>query len=85
MKFNFYAVRDNTAEYFNKPFLMETDAVAVRGFLEAIRDPAAGNLHKYPEQFALFQVGSWNEETCEIVGVPPKHLCTGVIPTTNQE
>lgn len=57
-----FAIRDNKAEAFNTPFFAPTRGLAVRSFQEAVNDPASP-FAKYPDDFTLFQVGSFDDNT----------------------
>lgn len=70
MLFNLYAVQDRKAAAFGLPFVMQNEALAVRAFLAARTDPAS-EISKYPEDFALYFLGQYNQETGHIVPVNP--------------
>ena len=62
MKYNLYAIKDAKAEVFADIFQLPNNAIALRKFSEACTDEKS-ELHKYPEDFALYLIGSYDNET----------------------
>lgn len=60
-----YCVYDSKSTSYGHPFHAPNDAVALRIFGEAVCDPAT-QLNKYPEDFVLYCIGDYNDETAEI-------------------
>jgi hypothetical protein len=60
-----YAIYDKKAKVYQTPFFMRQDEEAVRALREAI---AAGDslVSRYPEDYKLYRIGEWDEETAEI-------------------
>lgn len=73
------AVRDSASALFGQPFFVPSTAVAVRGFADAVRKAEDGSdLTKHPEDFILFELGSFDDETGKFVNVPdPVQLLRG--------
>lgn len=72
---NMYAVYDIKAAAFLQPFFSQMDATAVRALAAAVNDPTT-MLHKFPGDYALFQIGSFDEAMGQLVGQnPPRQLC----------
>lgn len=55
-----FAVYDSKVEAFLQPFIMQTKGQAVRAFTDSCNDPQS-NFWKHPEDFTLFELGSWDE------------------------
>lgn len=62
MNMRAYAVYDMKAKSYFMPFYMETEAQARRVFLTSCLD-AGSALNKFPEDFALYQLGVQSFET----------------------
>lgn len=60
-----YTIRDNVAEVAGPVFQANNNSVAFRNF--------QGILKKvdYPNDFQLFQIGSFDDDTMEVVGLIP--------------
>lgn len=72
MKVIICSVRDSAIESFANPFCIATRASAVRSFGDAVnRGGADSTLVAHPEHFALYEVGSFDDQTGEIVGCSP--------------
>lgn len=72
---NMYAVYDMKAAAFLQPFFSMMDATAVRALSAAVNDPTT-MLHKFPGDYALFQIGTFDEALGQLVGLnPPRQLC----------
>lgn len=65
-----YAVFDSKAETFCRPFTQANDAVAKRAFLAAAQEQG-NEVNKYPEDYFLYKLGSYDDETGEITGGKP--------------
>jgi hypothetical protein len=54
---------DNVAQAYKDPFYPPTTGVALREFQDAVNDPNNGHLYKHPQDFDLYVIGSWDEQT----------------------
>ena len=74
MIFCAYAVRDMKAEAFMLPFFVPTDGLALRSFTDAAND-AQTNMCKWPDDFALFHIGSYDDGTGLLEALPaPRNM-----------
>jgi len=55
-----FSVYDNKAEAFLPPFFCATRGQAIRMLTDAVSDPAH-QFAKHPEDFALFELGTYND------------------------
>lgn len=70
-----FSIRDIKAEGFNTPFCQMTFGLAERAFKEAANDPQS-QIAKNKEDFSLYHVGEFNQQTGELVTIyPPQHVC----------
>lgn len=63
-----YAIRDAKTEAFSQPMFFVTKGVAIRAFADECENNQS-NLHKHPEDFALFELGSYNDNSGEFVSL----------------
>lgn len=79
MKQKIFAIRDITANYFNKPFTDHNEGAAMRGFDQAVNDSDPNNMiNKYPAHFELYLCGEFDTETGALIPLErPKALGTG--------
>lgn len=61
-----FAVEDVKAGVFGDPIVVEHEAIAVRSFAEVAND-AQSNICKYPDDFRLVRLGSYDTVSGEIV------------------
>ena len=73
MVFGIFAVRDVKAAVFHQPFIAPTRAAAVRGFSDAAND-RNHEFAKHPEDYHLYEVGSYDDQTGLVSGVSPISL-----------
>lgn len=59
------AVKDRAADLFGRPFYVRTTAEAVRSFTDEANNPES-QINKHPEDYDLFLLGSFNEDTGRI-------------------
>lgn len=62
----FFAVLDSKAGIYGNPFISLNTETAIRDFTYATTDPET-QISRYPEDFALYLLGSFNDETGEII------------------
>jgi hypothetical protein len=74
MKINMYVIYDAKAQMYNKPFYMHNDAIAQRALADLRMDPAT-DVSRYPEDFILFSIGSYEDTTAEIEKHEPRVIC----------
>lgn len=72
MKHGVFAVRDRLAAVFGNPFMQPNEVSAIRAFRDTINAVGETNmLHKHPDDFDLYQLGTWDDSTgLYEVGVP---------------
>lgn len=59
-----YTVYDSKTEAYLQPFFMQSRGAAVRAWVDTIQDNKS-QFSKHPSDFTLFEVGEWNETSCE--------------------
>jgi hypothetical protein len=75
MKLQVYAVYDTKAEAFGQPFFMNADGIAVRSFIEACKNEN-GEFIKYPNDFTMYQIGTYDDSNACLTYNKPKELIT---------
>lgn len=60
-----FTIKDLKAEIGGNPFTAETTAAGIRVFAAAVIDPK-NQFNKWPEDFALYELGDWNPERLEV-------------------
>ncbi len=77
MIYGVYAIYDSAAHVFTAPTIDISDASAVRSFQQAIGN--SGSVMNFkPDDFSLYQVGTFDVETGEIEPfTPPSRLIVG--------
>ena len=58
---NVYSVYDSKAQTYNVPFFMKQDGQALRAFIDLVNNPQT-DVAKHPEDYALFLLGSFDDE-----------------------
>lgn len=64
MKLLGFAVFDQKAEAFLRPFFAETKGLAIRSFRDAVNDPAH-EMCRHAADYTLFHIGSFNQANGE--------------------
>lgn len=66
MQLQVFAIRDCKTEQFGNPMYLITAQQAIRGMGEEINNAESkDNLHKYPEDYALYSLGTFNTDNGE--------------------
>lgn len=70
-------ILDSKAEAYLPPFTMRSDAEAIRAFGDSV-EKGGTPLADHPEDFFLYAVGTFNQETGEIVPCDRRSLACGM-------
>lgn len=73
MIMNVYAVFDRKAAVFATPIFLPNEAVAVRSFEDACTNPAS-QLSKHHEDYAMYCIGSYDDNSGELVALDKPKL-----------
>jgi len=71
------AVQDIKVGAFSKPVAVPTDGAGVRAFQDAVNDPST-EYNKHPEDYSIFNLGTFNDQTGELITAKPTHLASAV-------
>lgn len=76
MKFSLYAIYDLKAGVYLSPFPARSEVEVIRNLLASRDDPqmAATPVCQHPEDFALFEVGSFDDESGHLIGDMNRHI-----------
>lgn len=72
MKLKSFAIFDEKIGAYNPPFFERAVGLAVRTFGDAVNDEKSG-LNKHPEDFALYEIGAYDEESGAFENLPKPH------------
>lgn len=61
-----FAIYDNKAEAYMQPFYATTVGLALRIFADNVGNPET-IMHKNPNDFVIFEIGSFDDQTGELV------------------
>lgn len=65
MKLKLFSVFDSKVSAYLPPICMRTTPEAIRGFSAAVGD-SGHQFHKHAEDYTLFEIGSWDDQTAAI-------------------
>lgn len=71
MKYLILSTYDSATEMYNQPFHVQSIGQATREFTDVLSDPNHP-MAKHPEDYALFQIGTFNDNTGKIEPIEPK-------------
>lgn len=60
MKLSIYSIYDSAVMAYTNPFVMQTDAQAIRAFADNVNDEKS-QMNKHPEQFTLFRIARFDD------------------------
>lgn len=66
-------VLDMVAQRYLEPFFTPTIDAAIRSFRAAVNTPEH-QFAKFPEDYVLYHIGRWDEETGEVEGVEGRKI-----------
>lgn len=74
MKSEIYSVYDMKAKIYGKPFYMVNEAVCLRSVTQSLCE-GDSDLRHHPEDFLLYHMGTFDDQTCEISTGQPNLVC----------
>lgn len=76
MKTVLFVVRDQKANNHTQPFSAPTRGIALRSWADQLNDPkhADTDQAKHPEDFSLWYVGDYDDNTAEITPARPEQM-----------
>lgn len=78
MRYKVLAIRDRAIDSYGQPFYSTSTGGAVRSFSDEINRADANNqLYKHPEDFDLFLLGEFDDQTGEFDTVRPAQVAVG--------
>lgn len=77
MKMNAYTIYDVAAGTYMRPFFTTADGEATRSFKDIASD-AKHPIGQHPEDYTLYRIGSWNDNTGALAGEELEKLMTGL-------
>lgn len=78
MRYKVMSVRDRAANIYGQPFFVASTGVAIRGFRDEINRQADGNmLYAHPEDFDLFSLGEFDDNSGEFIVESPQQVMIG--------
>lgn len=74
-EYQIYSVRDTKSQVFFQPKYFRNQAEAQRFLHDLTNSPGSDNLiHKYPEDYDLFHLGSYDQLSGQITSIVPTHV-----------
>jgi hypothetical protein len=73
-----YSVYDSKSETYSPPNPQPARGQALRSFTDAVNTQSDSLLHTHPEDFTLFEVGTFDSSTGEIVSIPKVSVVNGL-------
>lgn len=78
MIINIYSVKDSKAQTYGNPFYAVNNGTAIRSFEQAASDPST-TISQYPGDFALYQIGCFDDESGEITANLPQFVANAPV------
>jgi len=73
-----FTIRDSAAEAFMRPFFAQSSGAAIRSFSDMVNsDDKDHPVGQHPEDYTLFSIGSFDEQTGLMKVHPPESLGNG--------
>ena len=66
MVYGVYSVYDKAIGAYGRPMFLQSDGQCLRSFIDEVNNPESG-MHKHPEDYSLFKLGSWDDESAIFV------------------
>jgi len=70
-----FAIRDKKADSYMVPFFQHNAPLAMRSVAGAMMDDTT-SLAQYPDDFDLYELGTYDDQSGELVGRAPQFICS---------
>jgi hypothetical protein len=78
MKYQIVTVRDRTADVFGQPFFVARIGQAIRSFSDEVNSTSSDSaIAKHPEDFDLYELGTFDDETASFETFVPRQVAIG--------
>lgn len=78
MRYKVCSIRDRAADVYSQPMFFNSLGSAVRAFGDEVKRPADNNnLNKHPEDFDLYHLADFDDETGEFEVIRPTMVAVG--------
>lgn len=85
MIYQMYSVHDTAVKIFLPPVFARTHGEAERQFAWNVNNKDNGHLFNSPSNFALFHIGTYNDETGQCTSVAPTVIISGIQAKNHRE
>lgn len=83
MQTTIYAIYDTKAEFYNKPFYLHNDDIALRSFLDIMATPDT-DVNNHPADFTLVKLGVYEDTTASFEMLPAPEIVANGFEVKNQ-
>lgn len=73
----FFSIYDAKAKFYQRPFLAPSTGEAIRAFIDSVND-SRYSMSKHPEDFILFEVGTFDDLSGEVHATMHTSLGKGI-------
>lgn len=78
MKHVVVSVRDRAADTFGRPFFVPAIGSAIRAFTDEVNREAPDNpVYNHPEDYDLYEVGTFDDDSGDLVPSKPRMVAVG--------
>jgi len=77
MKQKIFSIYDSKADAYLTPFFLHQEAMAIRVFSDCINSETH-QFGKHPEDYTLFSIGTWEDQSGKFSTTNPKSIGNGV-------
>lgn len=70
------AIKDRALDAYMRPFFAQTKNQAIRMFTDEVNNPESP-MHKHPDDYDLWYLLTWNDDTGGVEEVKPEQLAIG--------
>lgn len=77
MRYILCVIHDRSVDAYINLHCVRAEGQAIRQFQDAINDPQAGGLHKHPDDYDLYRIGEYDDNTATITLEDRKKIADG--------
>lgn len=77
MEYKICAIKDRSIEAYINVHVVRAEGQAIRQFMDALADQKTGTLHTHPDDYDLYCIGHYDDNTGHITPETPRKIADG--------
>lgn len=77
MEYIVIVIKDRSIDAYVNLHVVRAEGQAIRQFMDALADEKTGTLHTHPDDYDLYRIGTYDDNTATLTPETPKKIADG--------